>query len=248
MSASPRSRWSPDASQIAFATFGGDLYVAAADGSTIRRVNGTRPLSNPAFSPDGSTIVAYSPAVVDRGVYVLAPDGTGLTRVSSDFRDDYDGLLPAWSPDGRLAYQTTSAIDGTHDIVVATRGPGGWTERTVVGGPDLGRLATLVERWPLDRVRAQPAGHDRGRRVRRRRRRAAAAPRQIGHDLVTWAPGCFTPDDSAVVILAGEPNVPVDEMADPHLLVIPTTGDPAVKIAAPGIRGFAACSVQRLAP
>ena len=50
------------------------------------------------------------------------------------------------------------------------------------------------------------------------------------------------------MILAGEPSTPVDEMTDPHLLVIPTTGGPAVKIAAPGIRGFAACSVQRLAP
>ena len=243
----PAVGWSPDSSQIAFATFGGDLYVAAADGSTIRRVNGTRPLSNPAFSPDGSTIVAYSPAVVDRGVYVLAPDGTGLTRVSSDFRDDYDGLLPAWSPDGRLAYQTTSAVDGTHDIVVATRGPGGWTERTVVGGPEWdawprwsndGRSIAFVRSRP-DTIEGDVFVVDAA---------GGAAPRQIGHDLVTWAPGCFTPDDSAVVILAGEPSTPVDEMTDPHLLVIPTTGDPAVKIAAPGIRGFAACSVQRLAP
>ena len=246
-SASPPSDGRPIRSQIAFATFGGDLYVAAADGSTIRRVNGTRPLSNPAFSPDGSTIVAYSPAVVDRGVYALAPDGTGLTRVSSDFRDDYDGLLPAWSPDGRLAYQTTSAVDGTHDIVVATRGPGGWTERTVVGGPEWdawprwsndGRSIAFVRSRP-DTIEGDVFVVDAA---------GGAAPRQIGHDLVTWAPGCFTPDDSAVVILAGEPSTPVDEMTDPHLLVIPTTGDPAVKIAAPGIRGFAACSVQRLAP
>ena len=180
---------------------------------------------------------------MDRGVYALAPDGTGLTRVSSEFVDDYDGLLPAWSPDGRLAYQTTSATDGTHDIVVATRGPSGWTERTVVGGPDWGRLAALVERWPPDRLRPQPADTIEGDVFVVDVAGASPAPRQIGHDLVTWAPGCFTPDDKAVVILAGEPRRPGRRDGQSPLLVIPTTGGPAVSIAAPGIRGFAACSV-----
>ena len=54
----------------------------------------------------------------------------------------------------------------------------------------VGRLAALVERWPHDRVRAQPAGHDRGRRVRRRRGGLAGAapdrprPRHLGARLL----------------------------------------------------------------
>ena len=242
----PAVAWSPDASTVAFATFAGDLYVAAADGSAVNRIGGDRPLADPSFSADGSLIAAWSRADADGGVWVIAPDGTGLTRVSSAVADPIDGRLPTWSPDGRLAYHLTSPADGSDDVIVATRGPAGWTERTVVGGPgndawprwsnDGASLAFLRSRPDMleGDVFVVAAG--------------GGEPRQLGTDLATYAPGCFTPDDAAVVILAGEPGTATDDLADPHLLVMPTAGGPAVKIPVPGIRGFAACSTQRLAP
>lgn len=242
----PAVAWSPDASRIAFSTFVGDLYVADVDGSAVRRINGDQPLTDPAFSPDSTLIAAYSSAVADRGVFVVAPDGSGLTRVSSPLTDEYDGLLPTWSRDGRLAYTSSSAADGTHDIVVATRGPNGWTEQTVAGGGtwdawprwsnDGATIAFVRSRGELlegDVFVVDASG-------------AAAQPRQLGHDLVSWTSGCFTPDDAAFVILAGEAMIPPDELSDPHLLVMPMTGGPATSIPVPGIRGFASCSLQRL--
>jgi Tol biopolymer transport system component len=52
----------------------------------------------PAWPPDGTRIVFYSDRDGNHEVYVIAPDGTDLTRLTNE--PETDGL-PAWSPDGR---------------------------------------------------------------------------------------------------------------------------------------------------
>jgi len=65
--------------------------------------------SQPVWSPDGSRIAFYSDRkfnLPDRDdnvdIYVMAADGTGLTRLTDDPASD---AFPYWSPDGqRLAF------------------------------------------------------------------------------------------------------------------------------------------------
>ena len=53
---------------------------------------------NPQWSPDGASIVFESTREGKSSIYVIAPDGTGLKRIT-DTTFDYG--QPAWSPDGR---------------------------------------------------------------------------------------------------------------------------------------------------
>jgi len=90
--------WSPDGVHIAF-TLGreadGTTYVARMrpDGSDVETLTegGT-----PAWSPDG-TQIAF--AVMDRGLFVMNADGTGIEQLTDSRAYGYD-WFPAWSPDG----------------------------------------------------------------------------------------------------------------------------------------------------
>jgi Tol biopolymer transport system component len=109
--------WSPDGTRIAFmgGTSAGeyDIWVVDVDGSNLTRLTDS-PGSDgwPAWSPDGTRVAfssvrddcSYSDASDCRStgdigphhdVWVVNADGTGLTRVTSEF-----GQFVTWSPDG----------------------------------------------------------------------------------------------------------------------------------------------------
>jgi len=59
---------------------------------------------NPAWSPDGQWIVFQSQRSGNWDIYKIRPDGTGLTRLTSDAADDWQ---PNWSPVGdRIIFQS----------------------------------------------------------------------------------------------------------------------------------------------
>jgi Tol biopolymer transport system component len=101
--------WSPDGTQIAYAS-SGDLYVMDADGSNVRQVT-TDPNGDyyPAWSPDGSTIAYWNGSntgqdggPTDAELYTIPATGGTPTRLTDNEIPDIE---PAWSPDGRqIAY------------------------------------------------------------------------------------------------------------------------------------------------
>jgi Tol biopolymer transport system component len=87
--------WSPDGSMIASDDGLGGIYISNGNGTRARRVADGQA---PKWSPDGTRIVFQSPFLPGTGdVFVINPDGTGLSRLTSE--PDFDGW-PEWSPDG----------------------------------------------------------------------------------------------------------------------------------------------------
>ncbi|HEX6291765.1 MAG TPA: hypothetical protein VFZ66_21445 [Herpetosiphonaceae bacterium] len=94
--------WSPDGKRLAFATIYSEnaIYVVNADGANLRQIAAEG--RAPTWSPDGSSIAFESESSGNWDVYVVRPDGTGLTALTSSPEPE---LGPVWSPDGRrLAY------------------------------------------------------------------------------------------------------------------------------------------------
>jgi Tol biopolymer transport system component len=123
-----------------------EMDLEAADPFSVRiwsvREDGTRagPLSQPAgnnteavWSPDGSRIAFVGSNLPDREttLWVMNPDGTGLTALTDDFGVD----MPAWSPDGK---QIAFAGQDHPDPAGETAGPIGiWVVPTGGGEPRL---------------------------------------------------------------------------------------------------------------
>jgi Tol biopolymer transport system component len=104
--------WSPDGTQIAFASDRSgtmNIYLMAVDGKNVRALTkGADICRAPAWSPDGKKI-AYCRHVDNQlpVIYVMDADGGNPRRLTEE--DSYD---PAWSPDGkRIAF--TSYRSGT---------------------------------------------------------------------------------------------------------------------------------------
>ena len=114
----PTLDWSPDGGRIVFegpgpegASGGWDIYVVNADGSGLRNITNDPAVDlDPQWSPDGSQIVfrsrrssppdtEISPNNSPDEIYVMAPDGSNVTRLTNDRVIDQD---PVWSPDGSL--------------------------------------------------------------------------------------------------------------------------------------------------
>lgn len=151
--------WSPDRSQIAFATQrsepgggrGWDFWVMQADGTNPRRLcSGLVGKSHREWSSDGRRIALTAENDGNVDVYVVDVASGRLTRLTTSSAEDRD---PAWSPDGALI-AFSSERDGNREIYVM-RADGSGTRRLTtnaskdaspVWSPDGSRIAFVSER------------------------------------------------------------------------------------------------------
>jgi Tol biopolymer transport system component len=104
--------WSPDGSEIAYVQSPGEIYVAAADGSSTRRLTDG---FDPAWSPFGDKIVfARGTVGDDTSLYEIEVDGSALIRLTGGPVSD---RAPDWSPDGRrIVFQRGTAFVSVYSI------------------------------------------------------------------------------------------------------------------------------------
>ncbi|MBZ0300737.1 MAG: hypothetical protein K8J31_13390 [Anaerolineae bacterium] len=105
-------QWSPDGTRLAFATVStpSDIYIR--DIYAGKTTNLTRSYAEdryPTWSPDGSRLLFFSNVGGPFEIYSIAPDGTDLTRLTSD-----EGILPTFSPDGGHILFTATAWRHLH--------------------------------------------------------------------------------------------------------------------------------------
>jgi TolB protein len=95
-------------------SYGFWIDIVTVDGSDRRRLNATELDTAPAWSPDGTRIAFVGLAGEDGQIFVVRPDGGGLTQVTHVENRDAEVGAPVWSPDGtRIAY-----VDGQHRLMV----------------------------------------------------------------------------------------------------------------------------------
>jgi Tol biopolymer transport system component len=124
--------WSPNGRTLAFAGWtkakGRGIYTVRVDGTRLRRLtrherNAEAELADVGWSPNGRQIAFarfVAAARFEIEVDVVGADGRGERRIARD------SGCPAWSPDGRLAFQGRSGIyvvkgDGTPTLVAARK-------------------------------------------------------------------------------------------------------------------------------
>ena len=110
---------SPDGSRLTYSapgTFDYGLFTAKIDGTDPHQVSGDLVVgywSPPAWSPDGARLAFLgAPSDGPYSVWLVAPDGSGLTRLPVPGSLDFDSAV-AWSPDGtRLVVNVPSPESG----------------------------------------------------------------------------------------------------------------------------------------
>ncbi len=127
--------WSPSGSEIAFEAYNfgevpanqvnREIYVLDLQTGTYRNItNDPADDEHPSWSPDGSRLI-FASSRQGGGVFVMAADGSGVTRLAS-------GASPDWSPDGsRIVY----GLDG--EIFTMNADGSGQTQLTVSPGRDI---------------------------------------------------------------------------------------------------------------
>lgn len=145
---------SPDGTRIAFTsdvaeTDNFDVYVVNRDGSGLQRLT-TEPGidAEPDWSPDGHAIAFNSDRDGDAELYIMRPDGRGVTQVTRN--DGVQDIQPDWSPNGRR-FLFASDASGNNDI---------WVIDT--DGEDARQLTTdpAVDERPAWRPRRARDHHD----------------------------------------------------------------------------------------
>jgi hypothetical protein len=184
----------------------GDVFVAGADGSHIRRLTSTNgPQFDPSFSPTGQQI-AYRDSRrginEDDEIWVMDIDGSDATNLTRDRANDWS---PSWSPDGKsIAFASTRsgslslwtmATDGSN-VMRLTRSPAeypSWSPDgsqiallAAVGGrrADRGDSPRRRRRAPVDADHRQQraARLVTGRRAHRLLSRVRGSPRHLDHE------------------------------------------------------------------
>ena len=115
--------FSPDRSEIVFAS-GGDIWSVSAKGGEARLlVSNPSTEGRPLWSPDGTRLAFMSNRTGNGDIYVLTLASGVLTRLTYD---DGNDQLDAWSRDGKWLYFTSSAHDiGGMDDVYRMSAEGG---------------------------------------------------------------------------------------------------------------------------
>ncbi len=162
MSHEVQPSWSPDRTQIVFASdkdhlgtaYGLYLYDLSTNQMTALFVEAGSHALAPAWSPDGEWIAFASDRDGDFEVYKIRPDGTGLTQLTTDagadgfrgdFLDTFGGLFanPApifrggisWSPDGtKIVF--ASDRNGNFDLFTINADGTGLAQVTTHSGND----------------------------------------------------------------------------------------------------------------
>jgi WD40-like Beta Propeller Repeat/RTX calcium-binding nonapeptide repeat (4 copies)/F5/8 type C domain len=138
--------WSPDGSELAFAA-GGAIWLTSADGVGARRLVDGPNAADPAWSPDGATILFdMNPDLGGYDVYSARVSDGALTRLTTHPASDTN---PVWSPDGtRIAF--TSTRTGSSELFTMAPDGSDQTQLTNSGA------VTIRAAWqPLD---AAPEG------------------------------------------------------------------------------------------
>ena len=118
--------WSPDGRQIAFASRRDgifQIYAISSDGSNLRRLTKHNAEdSNPAWAPDGGSIVYISATGDDRrGLFLMAPDGSDQHGLAHSKHQDF--CFPSWSPDGKTIVFSALNRLGSQGIVAGEEKP-----------------------------------------------------------------------------------------------------------------------------
>lgn len=153
--------WSPDGEKIAFMSYDtGEspkkigIAVMNADGSGHVRLTsiicdgGCSPDWGPSWSPDGTKIAFTTNRDGNWEVYVMNPDGSGLTNLSNHSASD---AAPVFSPDGsRIAFNSNR--DGKNQIYVMDAG--GSNQVRLTSDP----IGALDPAWSPDGTRIAYSG------------------------------------------------------------------------------------------
>jgi WD40 repeat protein len=108
--------WSPDSRQFAYVVFEEGknlLYIAnAKSGKTIRKVEipGVPSFSNPAWSPDGNSIVVSGLVSGQSDLFLYDLRNKTVRRLTNDV---YSDIQASWSPDGKHIVFATDRVAGT---------------------------------------------------------------------------------------------------------------------------------------
>jgi Tol biopolymer transport system component len=174
----PTIAWSPDSARIAYTAMiegQNQIFVVDVERSTTTPIGDPALVGrDPAWSPDGRTIAfAGGRADDDRGIYVMAADGSAPRRLTTAHYANFHS--PSWSPDGRrIAFDTdgvrrfemdkngwgwsshvVDAISGAESEVFDAAALSGGTA-SVTFSPDGSRLAYLSLNQPASPSPADP--------------------------------------------------------------------------------------------
>jgi Tol biopolymer transport system component len=115
--------WSPDGSKFAFVIFrkgANNLAILDVKKGRIRenfRIPGVASFSNPAWSPDGSSIVVSGLVNGVSDLYLYNMQSKEVEKLTDTFMSD---IHPSWSPDGRyIAFSSEKPINNNYAFDVA---------------------------------------------------------------------------------------------------------------------------------